>query len=158
MSRVPGIVNKIFSYIGKGYNVFYVGVFAYEASFYLLYYTERSVNFYIIEAEAQFMGTALSVLFCLWLRHRDRLMQVPKLDDRSDSANPAPPTAERLLSFLLPPERLEEAIGDFEEGYRLMLRRHGKGHASRWYYWQIFKIVLMGASEAALKAIRIWCR
>jgi hypothetical protein len=67
-----------------------------------------------------------------------------------------PKAAERLLSCLLTPDRLEEAIGDFEDGFALMVSRHGIGHARRWYWWQIIAVALRGGFEAALRAAKMW--
>jgi hypothetical protein len=76
---------------------------------------------------------------------------------RPPSAITMPPaTIEKFLSYLLSPDRLEEAIGDFEDGYHLMLKRHGVGHARRWYCWQVFMVAARGAFDAAWRAVRIW--
>jgi hypothetical protein len=37
---------------------------------------------------------------------------------------------------------LEEAIGDFEQGFRLLAARQGLPHAHRWYYWQVIKFAV----------------
>ncbi len=70
-----------------------------------------------------------------------------------EEASEPPRTAEKFLSFLISPDRLEEAIGDFEEGYRLMLKRHDIVHARRWYWEQVLKEALSGAFRFAWK---IW--
>jgi hypothetical protein len=76
-------------------------------------------------------------------------------------ANPKglpPPRAEKVLSFLLPPDKLEEVIGDFEDGYRLLFERHGRGHAQGWYCWQVFMVAIGGIINAAYRAAKIWAR
>ncbi len=45
------------------------------------------------------------------------------------------PTAEKWLSFFILPDRLEEVIGDLDEGFVFMQTRHGIGHARRWYWY-----------------------
>jgi len=71
-----------------------------------------------------------------------------------------PVKAEKLLSFLISPEKLEEAIGDFEDGYRLLLERHGRGHARRWsrrwYCWPVFMGCGSRHLESAYRAGKIW--
>jgi hypothetical protein len=66
-----------------------------------------------------------------------------------------PERAEKFLSLMLPPTRIEEAIGDFEEGYLVMLDRHGIGHARRWYWIQVIKVAARGLFDAACKAAKI---
>ena len=53
-----------------------------------------------------------------------------------------PSLGEKVLSLLTTPERLEEAIGDFEQGFRLLATRQGLPHAHRWYYWQVIKFAV----------------
>jgi len=53
-----------------------------------------------------------------------------------------PSLGEKVLSFLVTPERLEEAIGDFEQGFRLLATRQGLPHARRWYYVQVIKLAV----------------
>jgi hypothetical protein len=48
-----------------------------------------------------------------------------------------PSLGEKVLSFLVTPERLEEKIGDFEQGFRVLATRQGLSHAYRWYYGQL---------------------
>jgi hypothetical protein len=72
------------------------------------------------------------------------------------SSSLSPERLEKLLSYLLPPNRLEEAIGDFEKGYRLMLQRHGRDHAERWYRWEVLMIVVRGVFDVARRAAQIW--
>jgi hypothetical protein len=71
---------------------------------------------------------------------------------------PSPPIpAEKLLSYLLSPERLEEVLGDFEERFRFLVHRHGAAHARRWYRWQVGKIAIRGPISALVRmAIRVW--
>ena len=72
-------------------------------------------------------------------------------------ADPKPPaSAEMLLSCILTPARLEETLGDFEEGYRLMLDRHNIGHARRWYWCQVVKIVVLGLFDLAGRVAKMW--
>lgn len=45
----------------------------------------------------------------------------------------APPMwAEKLLSLTLPPARLEEALGDFDEAFLFLSERHGERYARFW--------------------------
>jgi hypothetical protein len=74
----------------------------------------------------------------------------------SKMAQPVPQAAERLLSYLLSPDRLEEAIGDFEGGYKLMFERHGIAHARRWYWRQVFKVAVMAVFDLVSTTLRIW--
>jgi hypothetical protein len=67
-----------------------------------------------------------------------------------------PPAAEKLLSFLISPGRLEERLGDFEEKFGFLAMRHGIGHARRWYWWQLISIALRDGFDAALQAAKIW--
>jgi hypothetical protein len=67
-----------------------------------------------------------------------------------------PQAAERLLFYLLSADRLEEAIGDFEDGYKLMFERHGATQARRWYWWQVFKVALIAVFNLVSKIVRIW--
>lgn len=67
-----------------------------------------------------------------------------------------PAKAARLLSYLLSPDRLQEALGDFDEGYALMLERHDIGHACRWYWIQVIKLIVWGLFGAACKVAKIW--
>jgi hypothetical protein len=67
-----------------------------------------------------------------------------------------PDNAERVLSYLLRPDRLQEALGDFDEGFALMLDRHGVGYARRWYWVQVTKLAARGLFDAACKAAKIW--
>ncbi len=67
-----------------------------------------------------------------------------------------PTRAERILSYLLPPDRLHEALGDFEEGYHLMSARHGQAYAKRWYWFQVLKVVAGAALSAVRKIIVVW--
>jgi len=53
-----------------------------------------------------------------------------------------PSLGEKVLSFLVTHERLEEAIGDFEQGFRMLATRQGLPHAHRWYYWQVIKLAV----------------
>jgi hypothetical protein len=71
-------------------------------------------------------------------------------------AQPMPQVAERLLSYLLSPDRLEEAIGDFEDGYNLIFERHGAAQARRWYWLQVLKIGLSHVFNLVSKIVRIW--
>jgi hypothetical protein len=68
----------------------------------------------------------------------------------------APIGAEKLLSLLVTPNRLEEAIGDFDDGYHREVKRHGIYHAKRWYYWQVFMLVVRGIFDAASSAAKLW--
>jgi hypothetical protein len=67
-----------------------------------------------------------------------------------------PPAAEKILSLLISPDRLEEVVGDFEQGYRFLLKRHGRGYARLWYWGQVFMVGAQGASDAACRAAKIW--
>src|SRR5712691_9113871 len=69
-------------------------------------------------------------------------------------APPAP--AERLLSCVIQPDRLQEALGDFDEGYNLMLARHGVVQAHRWYWIQVIKLIGLGLFEFAVRILRAW--
>jgi hypothetical protein len=71
-------------------------------------------------------------------------------------AQPMPQVAERLLSYLLSPDRLEESIGDFEDGYNLIFERHGAAEARRWYWLQVLKIGLSAVFSLVSKLVRIW--
>jgi len=88
--------------------------------------------------------------------------QIAELRKGLDSLTPSkgaqrvPQAAEKLLSYLLSPDRLEEAIGDFEDGYKLMLNRHGIAHARRWYWWQVFKIAVTAVFDLVSKTVRVW--
>jgi hypothetical protein len=55
---------------------------------------------------------------------------------------------------LLTPDRLEEAVGDFEDGFALMAARQGIGHARRWYCWQVLRIALRGAFDVFWKVLK----
>ena len=80
-----------------------------------------------------------------------------KSSDRSKkSVVNFPVDAERILSFLVTPERLEETIGDFAEGFHLMTQLHGVVHARHWYYWQVALVAAREALTAAWKGLRIW--
>ena len=69
----------------------------------------------------------------------------------------APPAhAERVLACLLPPHRIEEALGDAEQGYHVMVLHHGARFARFWYGWQIAMIVARGTFKGACRIIRIW--
>jgi hypothetical protein len=67
-----------------------------------------------------------------------------------------PSNAETLLSYLLPPDRLQEVLGDFDEGYRLMVDRHGLRPARRWYWWQVLMVGIRGAFDTACRVAKIW--
>lgn len=70
---------------------------------------------------------------------------------------PIPPVAaEQIVSVLIPANRLEEALGDLDEGFALMLKRHGLVHARRWYWCQVIKVVGRGLFDVACKAAKIW--
>jgi hypothetical protein len=71
-------------------------------------------------------------------------------------AQPMPQVAERLLSYLLSPDRLEEAIGDVEDGYNLIFERHGAAQARPWYWLQVLKIGLSHVFNLVSKIVRIW--
>jgi hypothetical protein len=72
-------------------------------------------------------------------------------------ARSQPPAAEKLLTLLLSPDRLEEVLGDYEEKFQFLADRHGLAHARRWYWVQVVKIAISGPVNAALRtAIRIW--
>ena len=73
----------------------------------------------------------------------------------TDISSP-PAAAERVLACLLPPDRIEEALGDAEEAYHLMALRQGIRFARFWYRWQIAVIVARGALNGACRAIKIW--
>jgi hypothetical protein len=47
-----------------------------------------------------------------------------------------PTLAERLLSLVCTPDRLEVVLGDMEEGFAKLAARHGEKFARRWYWWQ----------------------
>lgn len=66
-----------------------------------------------------------------------------------------PIAAERLLSLIVSPDRLEEKLGDFEERFGFMTKRHGVGHARCWYWWQVSAIIVRGGLKAALQAAKI---
>ena len=72
------------------------------------------------------------------------------------NAQGVPPRAENILCHLVSLDRLHEVLGDFEEGYRLMLARHGLATARRWYRWQVFMVAVRGLIDAARKAAKIW--
>jgi hypothetical protein len=61
----------------------------------------------------------------------------PHQHPASHSGIMVPSWGEKVLSFLATPERLEEAIGDFAQGFQLLAARQGLPHARRWYYWQV---------------------
>jgi len=67
-----------------------------------------------------------------------------------------PLAAERLLSFLIAPDKLEERLGDFEEGFGFLIKHDGLGHARRWYWWQIIRAALRAGFDAALQVAKIW--
>lgn len=48
-----------------------------------------------------------------------------------------PPQADRILTLLVPTDRLEEVLGDFEEGFQLVTDRHGEEWARTWYKIQV---------------------
>jgi hypothetical protein len=54
------------------------------------------------------------------------------------------------------PDHLEERIGDFEEGFALMVKRHDLGHARRWFLWQVFMIAARGAVYATVRVLKVW--
>jgi hypothetical protein len=59
-------------------------------------------------------------------------------------ADAVPPSAEKFLSLVVSPKRLEEALGDLEQGFHRLNQRHGRPHAVRWYYWHVAGIALGG--------------
>jgi hypothetical protein len=83
--------------------------------------------------------------------------KVPLPTENGDELDINPsPAAERLLSLFTPPERLDETLGDFEEKFRYLAKRHSVRHAHRWYWWQIIAVALRGGLKAALQAAKIW--
>src|ERR1044071_1822316 len=75
----------------------------------------------------------------------NRLFGSPYSDNRfipiiglgaSFSAHSPPISAEKLLSYLLSPDRLEEVLGDFEQHFLFLVNRpgHGISNARRWYW------------------------
>ncbi len=55
-----------------------------------------------------------------------------------------PPSAEKILSLVVSPGRLEEAQGDLKQRFRWLYQRHGRSHAVRWYYWHVASIAIGG--------------
>jgi hypothetical protein len=55
-----------------------------------------------------------------------------------------PPAGEKMLSLIVSPHRLEEALGDLEHGFHRLYQRHGRPHAVRWYYWHLAGIAVGG--------------
>ncbi len=92
------------------------------------------------------------------IRGPDRSVTLARpMPDRSMQLTPQPPAlAERVLACLLPPWRLEEALGDAQEAYELMAERQGVRFARFWYRWQVSMVVLHGAFVGICRAIRIW--
>lgn len=60
-----------------------------------------------------------------------------------------PATAERILLFLFPVDRIEEVQGDFEERFTAIRCQHGLAYATWWYRWQ----VLCAAASRALAVL-----
>ena len=70
---------------------------------------------------------------------------------------PEPPSAaENLLSYLLPPDQLEERLGDFEEGFHKRRHRRGIDHARRWYWLQVSMVAFHAIFDVACRAAKIW--
>src|SRR5260370_27132170 len=60
----------------------------------------------------------------------------------------SPEAAQKLLALILPLNRVEEALGDFEEGFRRAFERHGKRFPYFWYWWQVSMIASRRGIEA----------
>ncbi len=82
--------------------------------------------------------------------------QLPLAEPRRMARPDVPRLGEQLLSFLVAPERLEERLGDMEQGFRVMLERHGPGHAKRWYWAQVVGIAAAGAARLVVRVAKIW--
>lgn len=67
-----------------------------------------------------------------------------------------PQAAEKMLSLLVSPKRLEEALGDFAEQFHREVERHGLAHARRWYWWQALMVGAHGIFDLACRAAKIW--
>jgi hypothetical protein len=65
-------------------------------------------------------------------------------DQKIISDDILPPFAAKLLSYVVPPGRLEEALGDLEQGFRRLCQCCGRAHAVRWFYWHVAGIAIGG--------------
>jgi hypothetical protein len=89
---------------------------------------------------------------------RERILarELPNHSVKLTDISPPPVLAERVLACLIPPQRIEEALGDAEQGYHVMVVCHGVRFARFWYSWQIATIVARGAFNGVGRVIKIW--